>query len=140
MNRSIVFRIILALVLIGVVAAIGAYAYQAGVAFGMAQNLPAVDGEAFKAPFPYYWMPYRHFYGFGFPGFGFLGCLVPLFLLFLFFGLMRALIWRPHWGHMHHHGPWRRWMGPDSEDAPPFFEEWHRHAHEEKKPEQPAKQ
>ena len=139
MNRSIVFRVILTLVLLAVVAGLGVFAYNAGVAHGMAQNIQAAGATGASTapaypPYPYYGMPYMH--GFGFPGFGFLGCLVPLFLLFVFFGLMRALIWHgPHgWGHHHMHG--RHGEGWE-EGVPPMFAEWHRRSHE-KQPDEPA--
>src|SRR5689334_10240606 len=98
MNRSIVFRIILTLVLLAVVAGLGFVAYNAGLAQGLAQQIPAA-GDAAKGPYVYgYGMPFMHPYG-GFHAFGFLGCLAPLLLLFLFFGVMRALIWHgPHHG------------------------------------------
>ena len=135
MNRSIVFRIILTVVLLAVVAGLGVFAYNAGVANGLAQNIQAA-GAAGKTvqpyPYPYYGMPFAR--GFGFPGFGFLGCLFPLFLLFVFFGLMRVIFWHGprDWRHhrMHgHHGDWE-------EGVPPMFAEWHRRAHGEAPPEE----
>jgi hypothetical protein len=141
MNRSIVFRLILTLVLLVVVAGLGIFAYNAGVAQGLAQNIQAAGAAGAKSaqplPYPYYGMPFAHPYGF--PGFGFLGCLIPLFLLFIFFGLMRAIIWRgPHeWRHHRMHG----WHGGDGEEGlPPMFAEWHRRAHGEKPEETPEKQ
>ena len=61
-----------------VILAIGLVGYQIGISQTIATQLPAG-----AAPVAYYGYPY-HF------GFGFLGFLLPLFLLFLFFGLMRA--------------------------------------------------
>ena len=124
MNRSIVFRIILTLALLGVVAALGVFTYNAGVANGLAQNIQAAGGEGAKNayPYPFYGMPYMHPYGFH--AFGFVGCLVPLFLLFLFFGVMRALVWHgPHGWHRHGMGNW-------DDGIPPRVEEWHRRMHE----------
>ena len=60
-----------------VILAIGLVGYQIGVSQAIATQLPAG-----AAPVAYYGYPY-HF------GFGFLGFLIPLFFLFLFFGLMR---------------------------------------------------
>lgn len=138
MNRGIVIRLILTLVLLAVVAGLGVFAYNAGVANGLAQNIQAAAAKGAPAapayPYPYYGygMPFGH--PFGFPGFGFLGCLVPFFLLFLFFGLTRAIFWHGHhdWKghHMHgHHGDWEN-------GVPPMFAEWHRRAHGETTPEE----
>jgi hypothetical protein len=68
-------RSILALIVVGVIGLVG---YQIGVSQAIATQLPAG-----VAPIPYYGYPY-HF------GFGFFGFLIPLFFLFLFFGLLRA--------------------------------------------------
>ena len=129
MNRgSVIFRVILTLVLVAVVAGIGVFAYNAGMAQGLAQKLPAA---AITAPatgtFVYQYPGMMPFGGpFGMHAFGFLGCLVPFFLLFLFFGVMRALIWHgPHrW--RGHHG-----MGRWGEDGIlPHLEELHQRMHD----------
>jgi hypothetical protein len=127
MFRHIVFRIIAGIVLLAAIAGLGIFAYQAGVAHGVAANIqiPAAHG-----------MPYGHYMWF--PSFGIFGLLIPLFLLFLAFGALRRLIWGPRWGMRHMgHGP----MGPGSwrEGVQPMFTEWHRRAHEQtadKKPEE----
>jgi hypothetical protein len=133
MNRSIIFKIVLTLVIIGAIIGLGAWAYNAGVTQGMALNLQTQAGGTAPAPYPFYPMGYPYpFFG----GFGFLGCLAPLFLLFLIFAALRGLFWhRPYgWRHMHH-GPWG--VGPNGEkyepgrDVPQMFKEWHRRAHEE---------
>src|SRR5512143_3749869 len=123
----IAWRIIVVLVLIAAVAGLGAYAYNAGMANGLAQKVVPQSGQVQPVPYPYYWHP---FYGFG--GFGFLSCLIPLFLLFLIFGSMRALFWHGPmgWRHHGHHGPWG-WRDPEGKGVPPFFEEWHKRAHGE---------
>jgi len=120
----ILWRVLVVLVLIATILGIGVYAYNMGMAQGLAQKVqaPAVG----SVPLPHT-MYYGHpFFGFGF---GLLGCLVPLFLFFLVFGSLRMLLWRGPmgWGHMHH----RRWNGHDEngKDVPPFFAEWHRRAH-----------
>ena len=129
MNRSIifgvVFRIVAALVLITVIVSIGIFAYQSGVAQGVAQagQFPAAEAR------PVYGMPYgMPFYGFGF--LGPFGCLVPLLLVFLAFGAFRAMLW----GGRMHHGPWGmhrlHWKGEPGEHIPPMVEEWHRRMHE----------
>jgi hypothetical protein len=75
-----------------------------------------------------------HRYGFGF---GLLGCLGPLLLLFFIFGLFRFLFWGGM-GWRHHGGPWG-WghRGPwGSEEFRNHFREraeaWHREMHGEK--------
>ena len=127
MNKSIVFRIILALVLVAAILGLGAYAYKAGMAQGLALSAQSATGEAGQTQVPYYPMVYGHpFHMFG--GLGFLGCLVPLFLLFLALFAMRGLFWGGprYWGHMHH-GPWGR--GEPGQGPPSMFTEWHQQAH-----------
>ena len=132
MNKSIIFRIVLALVLIGAMLGLGAFAFNAGLARGLAMSAPAAAGEPLQPSYGFFGMPYgRHFLGFG--GFGLLGCLVPLFLVFLFFLALRGLFWhgpRGWYGHMHH-GPWgMAGKGDWSKGVPPMFDEWHQRAHE----------
>ncbi len=137
MNRRIIFGILLALALLAGAATIGVMAYQAGVARGLAEGgqfvLPGGEGVAPEAGvpvYPYYGSYHRPFgfgpFGWGWGGgFGFLGCLFPLILFFLFFSLLRGLFWwrRPWgWGWGGHHGG-------HGQGAPPMFEEWHRQAH-----------
>jgi hypothetical protein len=120
----IFWRVLAALILLAAIAGIAWYAYDAGIAQGLAQKVQAPTGVT--SP-----MSYRQF---GHPffglGFGLLGCLVPLFLLFIAFGSMRALFWHGPmgWGH---HMPYRRWgwRDEDGKGVPPFFAEWHRRAH-----------
>lgn len=135
MNRSIFFRIIMAIVLIAAIAGIGFYAYQAGITQGLAQNVQVQSGNAPTNTVPYFFAyPYGpRFFGWG--GFGLLGCLIPLFLIFLAFSALRGLLWLgPRRWHMHHHGPWGTPHEPGSGDwekgVPPMFSEWHRRSHE----------
>jgi hypothetical protein len=120
MNRSIFFRIVMALVLIGVMFALGVFVYNAGMMQGLAQSTQAQGGAPAAAPYPMYVMPYWPFW---YGGFGFF--FVPIIGLFIFFGIMRAIFWhgRPGWRHMN---------GPDDtgNGVPPRFEEWHRRMHE----------
>ena len=118
----IFFRILAALVLIAAVVGVGAYAYSLGMTQGLAQKV--APATAATAPVPYFY-PMHPFFGFGW---GFLGCLVPFFLLFLIFGSIRALFWH---GPMGRHMYRRHWGGHDEngKDVPPFFTEWHRRAH-----------
>jgi hypothetical protein len=100
---------ILVLVLGGLIA-VGAY--DAGLAQGTAQVVAPATGTA--PAVAYYGHPYG--WGFGFFPFGFL---LPLFGLFLFFALMRAIIGG---GRGYGHG----WY---SDGVPSRFEDWHKRAH-----------
>jgi len=132
MNGNAGLRVVSALVLVAVIAAIGYFAYQAGVAQGSPITIEAPSGETVPAPYPYYgWgMPYHH-RPFGF-GFGFFGFLILLFLFFAALRALRFLFWGPRWGWGHHgghgHGPWGHWEN----GVPPMFEEWHKRAHGER--------
>ena len=108
-----------ALVLVATLAffAVGTTAYRAGMAQGLAESgkLTGAAGAAvpYAYPYPPFWF---HPYGFGFGGF-----LFPLLFLFLLFGA----IGRRRFGHGCGSG---RYGSPGG--VPPFFEEWHRRAHE----------
>ena len=121
----ILWRVLVALVLIAAIIGIGVYAYNIGMAQGLAQKVQVPAGESIRIPYMQYGPP---FFGFGF---GLLGCLVPLFLLCLVFASMRALFWHGPmgWRHMHR----RHWDWQDEKDkgVPSFFAEWHRRAHGE---------
>ncbi len=132
-NSRIWFGILLGLLLFGLVAGVGWYAYNVGVTRGIVASgqlvAPTAEGGvvppaagAMRFGFPY---AYGFHPPFGF-GFGILGCLVPIFFFFLIFALFR-LIFRPHWG-----GPWRRggW-DYESGDIPPRVQEWHRKMHDQ---------
>ena len=135
-GNNVALRIIAALVLVAAVAAIGFFAFQAGVAQGSPVTIQAPSGQSAPAPapYPYYgwgWgMPFHRPFGFGFGCFGFL---IVLFLFFLALRSMRMLFWGPRWGWGHHrhgwhgHGPWGQWEN----GVPPTFEEWHKRAHGE---------
>ncbi len=131
MNGRIALRVLFALVVLAIVAGIGIYAYNIGVAQGLAGSAGlAAPGVA---PHLYYGRPFffRPF------GFGFAGCLFPLLFIFLGLILLRGLFWHGRWGRGYWgHGPHGRW----EQDVPPMFEEWHRKAHEPQspQPEQPA--
>ncbi len=127
MNGRIWLSILLVIVLLALLAGIGGYAYNIGVAQGMAQSVRPETPAQGVTPYPYpYWGPF-FFRPFGF-GFGLFGLLVPLFLFFLFFGLFRAIFWRGRWGRYGPRGDW-------GQGVPPAFEEWHRRAHEPNPPE-----
>ncbi len=125
MNRRIVLGILIGLLLIVGAVTVGYYAYQAGIAHGLADSGKLVaDGSAPPDGHVYhYWGgPFAFHHGFGF-GFGFLGCLLPLLFFFL---LSRLLFWPHSWG-WRRPGPWGH--GPWEHGAPPMFDEWHRRAH-----------
>ena len=135
MNRSVIFRIVMALVLLGALGAIGVFAYNAGVARGIAANVQAPASGSAAAPLVYPPYAYWHrspFFGFG--GFGCFGVLIPLFLVFLAFAALRGLFWHGphHWRRMGY-GPWGMHpTGDPGADVPPMVAEWHRRMHEQK--------
>ena len=128
MKRNIIFKIVAAVVLIGVVIGLGVFAYRAGITQGLSMDAQQFEGGRFPAA-PY--MGYHH------PGFGFGGFLLPLFLMLLAFSAIRALVWSGprRWHHMHGY----RGMHPGAgyghceRGVPPMFDEWHRRAHEQEK-------
>ena len=119
MSGRIFLRVVLTLVLAAAIVGFGAYVYNAGVSQGIAEGARLTPRESGAVP---YYGPYaRPFFGFGC-----FGLLVPLFFLFLIFGLMRALFWRGPWGRGRmHEDHWGK-------GAPAMFEEWHRRMHEPK--------
>jgi len=147
-RNGLVFRVVAAVILIGLAVAGGFMAYNAGQANGISQA-PAVATAIQKAadngqsvPVPP--MMYGHGYGYGYGGypmgghfFGFFpfGICASIFFLFLFFGLLRVVFF----GRMHHggmHGPWgRHW----EDGVPPMFSDWHKRAHGESTDSEPAR-
>ena len=108
---------ILVLVLGGVIAA---GAYEAGLQNALQVVVPAAAAApAVGAPVVAY---YGHPYGWGY-GFNPFGFLFPIFGLFLFFALMRALV-----GGGHGHSRYRGWSN-DDQGVPGRFEDWHKRAH-----------
>ncbi len=123
MNRGIIIGVLVVLAILVGAAGIGATAYQAGVARGLAERGELVGPRGpDDAPGPYFRGPffYPRPFGFGF-GFGFLGLLFPVLFILLLFGLLRGIFWR---GHRRH---WEK-------GVPPMFEEWHRKAHQTESP------
>ena len=100
------FRFFAFLLLVGLLAAVGVNIYNAGVTAGIDANIGAAIASGAPMPAGYPGPYLAHPWGFGF-GFGsfFLG----IFVLFLFFGLLRAAFGMGHhgghksWGH---HGGW----------------------------------
>ncbi len=119
MNGRIVFTVLIVLVIVAGVLGIAGYAYNIGLTQGMASTGKLEVPATGAVPYPYFYRP------FGFHPFGwsFLSCLLPLFIFFVLFGVMRMVFWRVRWGGMHH----RKWEG----GVPPMAEEWHRKMHEQ---------
>jgi hypothetical protein len=149
MKGHIVFRLVTAFVLLLVLAAgaagLGLYAYNAGVARGLADSGKLVLPQVGAAPYAV--GPFFH-YGFFGPGMGLLNCLLLFLGLGFIFALVRGLMFvifgRWHWrdadgpngpGFRPWHGPWGH--GPWGRGYPPFFEDWHRQAHGQGKPQEP---
>ena len=124
MNGNTGLRVLAALLLVVAVAAIGFFAFQAGMAQGSPITIESPSAETAPLPYPYYGygMPYHRPWGFGF-----FGCFGPLLAFFLLFFAFRLLFWGPRWGW--HHGPWRH--GWREGGVPPMFDEWHKRAHGE---------
>lgn len=123
---------------VGVLVAIGGGIYQAGVAQGIidAGRVPA--GAAVGVT--------GYGYGWGFHGFGFLDLVVPLFFLFILFGIIRAIFGfggrDRGWSHRHggdRGGGWGdgSWGGPGfgsqgwREERERRMADLHRRLHEE---------
>lgn len=136
MNRSIVFRLIGAMLLIALLVAGGTFVYRAGVAQGISQAPQVAEAIQQSAengnPMPMfnrgygYGYPFHHGFGFG-PHFGFFpfGFCFSILFLFFFFGLLRFTFRPWAWGK---HGHWsKNW----EHGMPPKFDEWHKRAHGE---------
>jgi len=134
-------RFVAAILLIAVLAVGGGLianaAYQAGVDTAVVTAVGAGGTVGTPVVVPAYGYGWR----LGGPGFGFFGFLVTLFILFIVFGLIRAIFWggprRGHgWG-----GPGRGhgWGGAGHEPgrspwetkAHDAFDQWHRRAHDD---------
>jgi hypothetical protein len=120
-------------VIVGVLIAAGVAVFNAGAAYGLAQSGALAERLGREAPrlMPWMWGGPHLAYGWGGRpfggGFGFLGCLVPLFVFFLLFWLIRGAFGRGPWG-WRHFGPGGR--GDWEQHRQQMFEEWHRRAHE----------
>jgi hypothetical protein len=145
MNRRIVLGILVVIVLVVGALAVGGIGYRIGVVQGLSANPQLVSPQGNGNPVvPYYYGApyfYRGPWGFGWGGFGFLGCLFPLLGILLFFFLIRALFWGRGWrrgwgGHGYGPGGWQD-FGPGGQGVPPMFSEWHNRAHNPQQPEQP---
>lgn len=152
MNRSIVFRVILGLIVAAVLVGAGFALFNAGTAYGLRQapEWAQIMGQRMEAG-GMDMMPGRHMMGYGtfsmgfgrgwhpFGGFGLLSCLIPLLFFFLIFALFRGMFGWRRWGWHGGHGP-QGDHGPNGweQKRREMFEEWHKQAHSgEKEPPQP---
>jgi hypothetical protein len=128
---STFFRFIALLLLVGLLAVVGVSIYNAGVSAGIATDVGNAIASGAPVPAGYYYGPYvGHPWGGGF-GFGFGGFLIGIFFLFLFFGLLRAIVGRG-WGH--HGGGYAKGRYGGWRDS---MSTWHDEQHG-KAPEAPA--
>ncbi len=100
MRGSILFRILGALVIIGILVTAGVFIFQAGQAQGYAMGLAAAgkDGVTTPAPYPYYGYGYGlGFHPFFFPFFFPLGGLLFFFGLFFLLRFVFGGFGRRHW-------------------------------------------
>jgi len=124
-NRHVFRAVLLAVAIVGALTAAGFYGYNLGVARGLAESPAAVAapaGAAAAAPIFVYPRPWG--YGFGFFPF------FPLLFIFFWIFVARALFWRG--------GRWGRGYGCYGSGVPPMFDEWHRRAHAQERPDAPA--
>jgi hypothetical protein len=141
MFARVAWRVVLGVVLVGVIAAglaaIGWVAYNTGLAQGAAQSGAAAPAPGAVPAMPLYGYAPFFFHPYGF---GWLGCLIPLFVIFLVFAVIRPMMWGPWMGGGH-----RGWgmHGRFGGEGPrqhfrEMAEEWHRQAHaaESAKPEE----
>jgi hypothetical protein len=153
MTRRILIGILIVVLLAVGAAGVGLTAYRFGfvqgaVSNGQVQVVTAPDGAVNPHMLVYPGGPWGfggRWGGFGF-GFGFLRCLIPLFGLFLLFGLFRLILGPRRWGGWGYRrwgpgGPWgpggRAQWGEGEHPVPPAFEAWHRQMHGEAAPPPP---
>jgi hypothetical protein len=121
-------RVIAALVLIGVIAGIAFFAFNAGIAQGVATKLPQSAPQLGTMPYPYYGMPF-FWHPFGIFG-GIFGFIIGLFVLMFIFRLFSFVLFGPRWGrgeHMMGQHAWRH--GWYEGDVPPMVKEMHDRMH-----------
>jgi len=110
MGRRFGFQVLLGLVMLAMLAGVGVYTYNLGVAHGLTVAVPATPGGT--APVVFYPRPW----GFGFGFFPFF----PLFVILFWVFVLRGMFWHRGW----------RGRGYGYDGVPPAFDEWHRRAHE----------
>jgi hypothetical protein len=126
MNGRIIWKLLSVLLVLVCIVAVGAFAFNAGMAQGLAADGKALAPSQGYAPFAY------HHMFFPFLPFGFVvgGLLFPLLFVCLIFALIRGIFGHHHSGAEWHHRHWDK-------DFPPMFDEWHRKAHESQTPPEP---
>ena len=133
------FRVLAAILLVGLVAVIGVSVYNAGVDQGLAQNVAATASGSPAVAYPYgYVGPH-----WGWGGFGFFGIFFWILGIFLIFALLRGIFGWGRWGR--HHGHWSGYgpgygggygsgsgpgQGPGGDRRREMFDAWHRDAHQ----------
>ena len=124
------FRFVALLVLLGLIAVVGINVYNAGVSAGIASDVGKAIASGAPVPVGYYPGPYiAHPWG---NGFGFGEFLFGIFILFLFFGLVRAAFGFGRWGG-HRGGGYGKWGGRHG-GWHDYMDEWHRERHGEATP------
>jgi len=131
-----IYKIIIAVVLIGAIVAVGVFSYRSGVAYGIAQNIDVEALQEGSVPFKRGMNPYgMHpgMAGFHKGGFTFMRILGGLFFFFIIVGLIRMLFFRRSFAHWKMHAPVRRYSGNGTfeGDVPPYVAEMHRKMHED---------
>ena len=115
-------RVLATLLLIGLIVAIGAGVYNAGVSAGLTeaaqQAIASGDATPVVPVYGYGYGPYVH----GPFGWGFFGIFFWIFGFFLLFALLRAVF---GWGRWGGRGP----RGPNGWSGSHRAEEWHRELH-----------
>jgi hypothetical protein len=114
MGNGFGYRILMGLLVIGLLAGVGAYSYNLGLAQGALESgrvltTPGAGQTVVVWPRPWF--------GFGFFPF------FPLLFIFFWIFVLRGLFWRGPW--------WGRGYRGGYGGVPPAFDEWHRRAHAE---------
>jgi len=132
MNGNNIFgRIVAGLVLLAVIGGIAFFAFNAGVAQGVATKLPQTATQPGTGTMPYYQhgAPFFGHPGFGIFG-GLFGFLIGLFVLLFVFRLISFIVFGPRWGwgggRMARHA-WRH--GWHDGEIPPMVKEMHDRLH-----------
>jgi hypothetical protein len=115
------FRFFAFLLLVGLLAVVGVNVYNAGVSAGIASDIGNAIASGAPIPAGYYSGAYIGHPG----GFGFGDFLIGLFVLFLFFGLLRAAF-GGHWEGHHGGDRYGKWGGRHE-----YLDSWHRERHGE---------
>jgi hypothetical protein len=102
---STFFRVLVALVLVGLVAVAGIGIYNAGVSAGVAEGarVASESGDASVLVNPYIGYPGYGWHGFGF---GIFGLFFWILAIFLIIGLVRAAVGWGRWGGPRRPGGW----------------------------------